>query len=95
MSQKLTAAGYAVLAYGIDGRTGQKEWEPMDYGIAPEPHPEMLLKRGRIGLFETASKAETALEKTLEEAKEMGAPWATSFKFVVLPAIWRTPPEAE
>jgi hypothetical protein len=56
--------------------------DPLDYGIGEEPFPELLLRRGRVGLFSTQQEANDALDDTLKACE--GKPFLDKFKFLVL-----------
>ena len=56
--------------------------DPLDYGQGEEPFPELLLRRGRVGLFQTKQQAEDSIEDTLKACE--GKPFLDKFKFVVL-----------
>ena len=54
--------------------------DPLDYGLAGEPEPQLLLRRGRVALFATREQAEKALAKT---GKEMEGGFK-QFSFLIL-----------
>ena len=62
--------------------------DPLDYGVGEEPHPHLLLRRNRVGLFASREDAEAALAKT---GKQMaGNDFYKSHAFVVLKCVDRT-----
>lgn len=56
--------------------------DPLDFGEGDEPEPELLMRRGRVGLFETREDAEDALLRTARACK--GQAWLTQFAFLVV-----------
>jgi hypothetical protein len=61
--------------------------DPLDFGIGNEPSPELLLRRGRVALFESREKAEQELEKTLKSEGAKG--FREKFSFIILPCLER------
>lgn len=62
--------------------------DPMDFGTGKELLPELLLRRGRVGLFATREQAESALARTGKECA--GEEWTKTFAFVVLECVDRS-----
>lgn len=56
--------------------------EPLSYGRDGEPEPHLLLRRKRVGLFDTREAAEVALTLTLVACE--GMEFVRRFKFIVL-----------
>lgn len=63
--------------------------DPLDYGIGDEPWPELLLRRGRVALFDTEDAAFAALKETLRSDDEAVKSWAKVFKFQVIRCVQR------
>lgn len=62
--------------------------DPLDYGVGEEPHPHLLARRNRVGLFASRDDAESALAKT---GKEMaGSDFLKRYAFLVLECVDRT-----
>jgi hypothetical protein len=58
--------------------------DPVDYGIDDEPMPHLLLRRGRVGLFETEEQAIAAARKTIEHPDTKNNGWKKSYQFQVI-----------
>jgi hypothetical protein len=56
--------------------------DPLDFGLGHEPKPEILLRRGRVGIFESKELAEESLRTTCKEMA--GTKFAKDFMFVIL-----------
>jgi hypothetical protein len=56
--------------------------DPLDFGIGEEPNPEVLLRRGRVGLFVSKEHAEGALRTTGKALA--GQSFTKDFEFVIL-----------
>jgi hypothetical protein len=71
--------------------------DPLSYGRDSEPQPHLLLRRGRVQLFETEAEAQNRLHVTIENALANDAKWPHEFGFVILecqpPAIVPEPGE--
>ena len=65
-----------------DSARGDPCLEPLSYGREGEPKPHLLLRRKRLGLFDTREAAEVALTVTLVACE--GMEFVRRFKFVVL-----------
>ena len=61
--------------------------DPLDYGLADEPEPELLARRNRVGLFTTREQAESALRDLGVKCK--GQKWLSKFAFVILECVNR------
>jgi len=55
--------------------------EPLSYGRHNEPEPGLLLKRGRLDVFDTKDLAVNLLEKSIAKEKELGSTWWKKAKF--------------
>ena len=61
--------------------------DPLSYGRDSEPQPHLLLRRGRVQLFESEAEAKNRLRVTIENARaarESNATWLREFDFVIL-----------
>ena len=56
--------------------------DPLAFGTEKEPSPDLLLRRGRVTLFESSEKAEQELDKTLRT--DLGKSFRKNFTFVIL-----------
>ena len=56
--------------------------DPLDFGIGDEPKPELLLRRGRVGMFFSKEHAEAALRATGKELA--GQSFTKDFDFTIL-----------
>ena len=65
-----------------DSAHGDPCLEPLSYGRGDEPEPKLLLRRKRLGLFDTREAAEVALTLTLAACE--GMEFVRRFKFIVL-----------
>ena len=62
--------------------------DPLDFGQGKEPNPDLLLRRGRVGLFISKEHAEGALRTT---GKAMaGTEFTKDFSFVILECVDRS-----
>ncbi len=61
--------------------------DPLDFGRGEEPRPEILLRRGRVGLFESKDAAEEALRETGKVLK--GEDCLKTFAYVILECVPR------
>ena len=75
---------YAVfcLLKNNDRSVGDPCLDPLDYGRDGEPERDLLLRRGRVKLFDTRELAESAIAATVREC--WGMEFVKRFKFVVL-----------
>ena len=62
--------------------------DPLDFGIGEEPNPELLLRRGRVGMFVSKEHAEGALRTTGKELA--GQAFTKDFEFVILECVDRS-----
>ena len=62
--------------------------DPLDFGQGKEPNPDLLLRRGRVGLFVSKEHAEGALRTTGREMA--GTEFAKDFSFVILECVDRS-----
>ena len=67
--------------------------DPMDFGVGDEPEPELLMRRGRVGLFRTEDDAKEALQRTGKACS--GQPWLKEFAFIVLECCDRSSIDVE
>ena len=67
--------------------------DPMDFGVGDEPEPELLMRRGRVGLFQTEDDATEALQRTGKACS--GQPWLKEFAFIVLECCDRSSTDVE
>lgn len=58
--------------------------DPLSYGRDGEPEPHLLLRRGRVQLFESETSANLALAESVNLALARGDGWPPSFDFVIL-----------
>ena len=58
--------------------------DPLSYGRAGEPEPHLLLRRGRVQLFDTYDDAECALIRSNDAAKSNGQQPYRNFDYVFL-----------
>jgi len=63
--------------------------DPIDYGVGQEPEPSILLRRGRVALFESKELAEQALRDSIETNESLKANAKKQFDFVILECIDR------
>ncbi len=61
--------------------------DPLDFGIGKEPKPEVLLRRGRVGLFDSHQHAKDALNATGKELA--GQAFVKDFEFLILECVDR------
>jgi hypothetical protein len=61
--------------------------DPLDYGLSGEPEPSILLRRGRVGLFETNEAAEQALKESVNSSDSLRANARKQFDFLILECI--------
>ncbi len=61
--------------------------DPLDFGRGKEPEQDKLLRRGRVGLFQTRENAEDALRQTIESSGDVE--WTKKFAFIVLECVER------
>lgn len=59
--------------------------DPLSFGRGQEPTPHLLLRRGRVAVFDTNEHAEAALRRTCKETA--GQPWQKQFDFVILECV--------
>ena len=57
---------------------------PLSYGRNKEPAHDQLLRRGRATMFATEREAWAALEKTLKQATDEGAPWPKKYQYAII-----------
>jgi hypothetical protein len=62
--------------------------DPLDFGIGEEPFPQLLLRRGRVGMFVSKEHAEGALRTTGK--KLAGEAFTKDFYFVILECVDRS-----
>jgi hypothetical protein len=58
--------------------------DPLSYGREGEPQPHLLLRRGRVQLFETYDEAEAELITSNDAAKAGGQEPYKNFDYVIL-----------
>jgi hypothetical protein len=58
--------------------------DPLSYGRDFEPEPQLLLRRGRVQLFETYDDAESSLIRSKDAAKSNGHEPYKNFDYVFL-----------
>lgn len=59
--------------------------DPLSYGRDGEPEPHLLLRRGRVSVFEDKEAAQAAMEATVIGLRELKAfDWLVQFDFVLL-----------
>lgn len=61
--------------------------DPLDYGIGNEPNPELLLRRGRVGLLDSEEDARMALYATGKALA--GQSFTKDFEFLILECVAR------
>ncbi len=61
--------------------------DPLDFGRGEEMHPELLLRRGRIGVFKLRCEARHAIERTAAVCK--GQDWLKKYGFIILECTMR------
>ena len=66
--------------------------DPLSYGRGGEPQPHLLLRRGRVQLFESEAEAQNRLHVTIENALAADATWPHEFGFVILECTSNQPP---
>ena len=71
--------GLYTYKYGIFAKG-----EPLSYGRHNEPEPGLLLKRGRLDVFDTKDSAVNLLEKSIAKEKELGSTWWKKSKFELI-----------
>ena len=75
--------GFVVMS---SKKTAEIEYfAPMSYGHEDEPSPAMLLRRGRLSIFDSVREAEKALDVTLRQAKADGDKWPSKFVYSIIP----------
>ena len=62
--------------------------DPLDFGIGSEPDHHLLLRRGRVGLFDTEEEAISAMQATIKAAPS-GSKWLKTFSFMVVKCMAR------
>lgn len=67
---------------GVKELMGLPKCDPLDYGIGNEPEKDLLLRRGRIALFELRCEAEAAIKRTAEHCKDQT--WTKKYGFAIL-----------
>ncbi len=61
--------------------------DPLDFGRGEEMHPELLLRRGRIGVFKLRCEARHAIERTAAACK--GQDWLKKYGFIIIECTMR------
>lgn len=66
--------------------------DPLSYGRDSEPEPHLLLRRGRVQLFESQAEARNALDVSIDWALSHGDEWPRKFSYTILECVDNQPP---
>lgn len=61
--------------------------DPLDFGVGDELEPTLLLRRGRVGMFQSREDAQREAIHTLEQCE--GQEWMKTMKLLVMECVER------